>query len=565
MRGAPAKLFRLVATRGPAVLVKATLGAGLDACRRRQFHIAESSSGGCGFRTVWRWPTRLRFLEALHRRLGLSQIDFRRRANSVSGIEELPPDVRPATSVLLAATRALTDDRVRQFIQSKAARGELHLAYPYDRSETTGARLTVLSGVEADAEGQACLRDLRRRGISCDWLAPTEEAGFDDVPLREACARQAIPAKLENSLEYAPVAVPQGLTFHRATAPAQRRPRVLTYRWHVPHQYELFKLGADFTLVSDLGEGSCGWWDLGQRPLPANARFVRWRDIDPSQFDLAILHFDENVLTPSQHIRSLGPDWGKTFRFLHSNLSIPRIAVCHGTTRPGDGDSGASANREALVEFLGDTMVVINSHQAQSDWGFRRSHVIWQGFDPDEFPARPFRRGRAPRILTLPQEALAERPECRGASLLERVAARVPVPLERLDVPEPNLLLGGNAYAKAKFAHYIAALHAFDIYFNPTLHSPMPRSRGEAMLCGLATVNADGHDVDRFIENGVNGFYASTAAELADQLQYLVANPEATRQIGQAARETAKRLFHIERYLSDWRKLVRDALGSDAI
>ena len=45
-------------------------------------------------------------------------------------------------------------------------------------------------------------------------------------------------------------------------------------------------------------------------------------------------------------------------------------------------------------------------------------------------------------------------------------------------------------------------------YFNPTLHSPMPRSRGEAMLCGLATVNADSHDVNQFIQNGVNGFYA---------------------------------------------------------
>ena len=90
-----------------------------------------------------------------------------------------------------------------------------------------------------------------------------------------------------------------------------------------------------------------------------------------------------------------------------------------------------------------------------------------------------------------------------------QVAARMAAPLERLCVAEPNLLLRGNAYADARFAHYVAALHGFDIYFNPTLRSPMPRSRGEAMLCGLATVNADSHDVDRFIENGMNGFYAA--------------------------------------------------------
>ena len=107
--------------------------------------------------------------------------------------------------------------------------------------------------------------------------------------------------------------------------------RVLTYRWHVPHQYELFKLDAEFTLVTDLGEGSCRWWDLGQRPLPANARFARWRDIDPNNFDLAILHFDENVLHISPDDRAIGAKWGKTFRFLQRHLTIPRIAVCHGT------------------------------------------------------------------------------------------------------------------------------------------------------------------------------------------------------------------------------------------
>ena len=132
-------------------------------------------------------------------------------------------------------------------------------------------------------------------------------------------------------------------------------------------------------------------------------------------------------------------------------------------------------------------------------------------------------------------------------------------------MPEPNLLLRGNAYARAKFVHYVTALHGFDIYFNPTLRSPMPRSRGEAMLCGLATVSADSHDVDRFIDNGVNGFYAATAEELADQLRYLLTDPTRAWRIGLAGRETAMRLFHIRRYLADWRQLVRDTLGSDAL
>lgn len=555
-----AKLFRLAAVCGPAVLLLAALGAGLDACRQRRFVITDSPAPHCGYRTAWRWPRRRHFEQALWRRLGLAQTDFRRRAESTDGIDELPPDVPAAASVLLAGPRALDDAGVRTFLQARAAAGALRIAIPDDAGPPQAGTMTLLTGVEADEEGQACLLALRRRGIACHWLAASTETTAEEVPLREACLRQATPSADGSALDYAAIAVPQRLTFPRAAAPLPRPLRVLTYRWHVPHQYELFKLGAEFTLVSDLGEGSCRWWDLGQRPLPANARFARWAKIDPRQFDLAILHFDENVLQAAADARGVGAEWGATFRFLQQNLTIPRVAVCHGTPQVD-----APAQRAALADFLGDTPVVVNSHQAQAEWGFASAQVIWQGFDPAEFPCRPPPGRGAPRILTLPQEATAERPGYRGADLLAQVAARLAAPLERLRVTEPNLLLRGNAYADARFAHYVAALHGFDIYFNPTLRSPMPRSRGEAMLCGLATVNAAGHDVDRFIENGMNGFYAASAEELTDQIGFLLADPARAWRIGLAGRETAMRRFHIDRYLTDWRQLIRDTLGSDAI
>lgn len=556
MAGALRKLLRLAAAHGPAPL----LGAALDACRERRLRIVASPVPDCGFHTVWRRPTRRRFMQALRRRLGLAQADFRRRAESADGIDERPPDVPVTAGVLLAGPRALDNPGVSAFLLAQAATDTLRIAHPGDAVAPQAGTLTLLAGIEADAEGQACLLDLRRRGIACDWLAASAETAIEETPLREACRHVATPSADGNGLDYSAIAVPQRLTFPRAAAPLPHPLRVLTYRWHVPHQYELFKLGAEFTLVGDLGEGSCRWWDLGQRPLPANARFARWSEIDPRQFDLAILHFDENVLRAAADAPGVGAEWGATFRFLQRNLTIPRIAVCHGTPQ-----ADAPARRAALADFLADTPVVVNSHQALGEWGFADARVIWQGFDPAEFPMRPRPGGRQPRILTLPQEATAERPGYRGADLLDRVAARLPAPLERLRVAEPNLLLRGNAYAEAKFAHYVAALHGFDIYFNPTLRSPMPRSRGEAMLCGLATVNADSHDVDRFIENGINGFYAATAEELADRIGFLLADPARAWRIGQAGRETAMQRFHIDRYLADWRHLIRDTLGNDAI
>ncbi|MDX9994570.1 MAG: glycosyltransferase [Rhodocyclaceae bacterium] len=552
-----AAVLRLLATRGPRVLLRASLAALIDACRQRRLRI--DATAGIRHVARWRLPTGTHFMNAMHRRLGLPETDFRRRATCADTAGHMPA-VPPARATLLLAGRSALDDvRIKAYLLAKAAAGTLQIVGPGDDIAPQPGILTLLSDIAPDAEGQACLLELQRRGITCVWLSGPDNTLPEETPLREACQRRATPVPDGSSLDYSPITVPPAPTFAR-TVRSPRPLRVLTYRWHVPHQYELFKLGADFALVADLGERSCGWWDLGQRPLPANARFVRWNEIDPRDFDLAILHFDENILSASADAHSVGTDWGATFRFLQRHLTIPRIAVCHGTP-----PTGADMARMALVDFLGDTPVVVNSHQALAEWGFAAARVIWQGFDPAEFPCRPPPAGRAPRILTLPAAATAERPGYRGAELFNEVAARIAAPMEPLCVAEPNLLLRGNAYAAAKFAHYLAALHGFDIYFNPTLRSPMPRSRGEAMLCGLATVNAASHDVDRFIDNGVNGFYAGTADELADRLRFLLADPDRAWRIGQAGRATAMRLFHIDRYLADWRRLIRDTLGSDAI
>jgi glycosyltransferase involved in cell wall biosynthesis len=64
--------------------------------------------------------------------------------------------------------------------------------------------------------------------------------------------------------------------------------RILTYRWHCAHQYELYRLGHDITLVHGGGTAICDSWGWDTRPLPANARFRAASDIDPRDFDVAM-------------------------------------------------------------------------------------------------------------------------------------------------------------------------------------------------------------------------------------------------------------------------------------
>ncbi len=65
--------------------------------------------------------------------------------------------------------------------------------------------------------------------------------------------------------------------------------RILSYRWHVPHQYELHKLPHHFTLATHFGEpGMADGWTYNQRPLRPNVRMTPSDQIDPRDFDLAI-------------------------------------------------------------------------------------------------------------------------------------------------------------------------------------------------------------------------------------------------------------------------------------
>jgi glycosyltransferase involved in cell wall biosynthesis len=132
---------------------------------------------------------------------------------------------------------------------------------------------------------------------------------------------------------------------------------------------------------------------------------------------------------------------------------------------------------------------------------------------------------------------------------------------QSLQVPEPHVLYSGNTYAIAKFRNYVDAIRRHSIYFNPTQRSPMPRARCEPMMCGVVTVSAHNHDVDKFIQNGFNGFYANDPGELRQILIDLMRNPKAVTEIGAAARKTAIDIFNHDRYLSDWDKLISCMIG----
>lgn len=367
------------------------------------------------------------------------------------------------------------------------------------------------------------------------------------------------------------------------SAPAiQTRPkrlRVLTYRWHCGHQYELYKLPFDFTLASGL-TGFTSNWDYDSRPLRPNARITPRASLDFRDFDLAILHFDEFSLAPDRSNGKLSPDWGDPFKFLMSEFAGPKVAICHGTPMfhgaydlnadVSQGYSIIEEERARLVEFTKNSTVICNSNQAREEWGFYRSRTIWHGFDPVEYPPSVYQK----QVITVAGNML-QRPHYRGYFLYRDVFNQLSCECDYLGDEMPNRVQAWpvdrmryatpNDYAYAKFLNYVTFIRMYSIFFNPTLRSPMPRTRGEAMMCGLAIVSANNHDVNEFIRNGENGFYSNDPKELADMIERLARDPMFARKIGETGRRTAMDLFHVGRYHADWHAVIQDALGSGVV
>ncbi|HEX8077187.1 MAG TPA: glycosyltransferase, partial [Chthoniobacterales bacterium] len=253
--------------------------------------------------------------------------------------------------------------------------------------------------------------------------------------------------------------------------------------------------------------------------------------------------------------------WGDPFRWFLDLTKIPKVAICHGTPA-FEGQYGLDParkhefiiyedRRRALVERLASAgvSVVCNSWHALEEWGFKNSRVIWHGFDPQEFPPGTYRRD----VLCL--DADPYRPHYRGAWELAMVRERLN-PEIRVETARhfgaPLEVRDTNPFAVRNFRSYVDRIRQFKVYLNTTLRSPMPRSRGEAMMTGVIPVCLNNHDVARFIVQGENGFFADDPGELADYVNYLCGNQSAAARIGAQARRTALEVFNHDLYLANW-------------
>lgn len=327
---------------------------------------------------------------------------------------------------------------------------------------------------------------------------------------------------------------------------------------HVGNQFEMLKLAKKYPVKFHYLENNVRRWsEYSARPEPttwlSEDEFEWVTHYEPGKYDLAILHVDQQHVDPS-----IGK--GQLYRAMNEVIQdIPKLVINHGTPmwdefytediviNGGVIHTPKGEKRlDGMKDLIGDNFMVVNSYDAVDRWGW--GYPLIHGMDADEWYDLP----KEPRVtISLSPGGLDK---YYNRQLLTAIKAEVQA-MSGLMVTHITV-----NYKAIDWNDYKEILGSSLIYINPTLDSPMPRSRTEAMLSGCCVLTSKYHNADEFIEHGVNGLIVpDNPLSYAEAIHGLLNNcyKDAVR-IGQKGKETAKKYFNNERYHQDLYYLIKE-------
>ena len=118
----------------------------------------------------------------------------------------------------------------------------------------------------------------------------------------------------------------------------------------------------------------------------------------------------------------------------------------------------------------------------------------------------------------------------------------------------------GLSEAAQSIEHLRDIYNSSSIFYNTSIHSPVPTVLMEAMACGCAIVSTNNCMIPEIIEHGKNGLISNDPEELKSYLELLLDKPKMARMLGDAARKTIVERYNISRFVEDWNNLFYDTI-----
>lgn len=350
------------------------------------------------------------------------------------------------------------------------------------------------------------------------------------------------------------------------TPDTKNKIRVLDHSWHLAHQYDLMSALKDDCEFTWLIQHRRGYNNSVRDNMLEKLGVKKVPYYEKGKYDVVILHLDQQSVEDTLWDRGKG----SLYRELNETITdIPKIVIIHGTPYYPEHFNDIELCKR-FKKAVGDSTVLCNSKRARLQWAYglkgaekivegkkaeqvgipiNQITTIWHGINPDDFVDL----SKEPRAVTMISagglDAYYDRPFLQAVKdlLTERSMHHCHI---TVDAKFNN------------FNEYKRFLGTSLVFFNPTLESPMPRARTEAMLSGACIVTTPHQDADEFIEHGKNGYLVPRKPkETADLIEALVLEYKTAVRVGQEGKKTALKLFTYDRYRKEWLHLLSNVCG----
>jgi glycosyltransferase involved in cell wall biosynthesis len=178
---------------------------------------------------------------------------------------------------------------------------------------------------------------------------------------------------------------------------------------------------------------------------------------------------------------------------------------------------------------------------------------IPHGFDPDEFCLLGIEKNNK---MLAAGSLYEQRGDLLGYSDWRWVA-------DRLE-GRCSLLGHGNSDKESIGSHplkkLVSVYNEHSVFLNTTIHSAMPRTRGEAMMCGLPIVSTSNYGIGKYLKNKKNCIIANTKEGMLKGINLILDSQAMQEDLSAASRETALKYFHIDDYLAGWAEVFDEAV-----
>lgn len=318
----------------------------------------------------------------------------------------------------------------------------------------------------------------------------------------------------------------------RASINDDTKLNIITFCTHERYEQALAKTGHNFYSLK-IGKT----WDSDYGVQPENYHQVSYL-MDHVDYDLVLCQ-DGGRIKQAQEIAAM--------------YNIPIIYHCHVLPDIRQDIERQTALNNSIFANQYSFISEYNKNQWRKDG--ENVHVIHHGIDFDFWnDCKAEKGGKVISVANL----FPERDWCLGWNLwCETVGFKPDDQGYTADFP---LELVGKNPPYSNPATSLQALrkkyHESLIFFNSSIHSPVPMSLMEAMACGCCVISTETCMIPEIIEDGVNGFLSNDPEVLRFKIKEMLENPEEAKRIGENAKETIKNRFGIDKFVDSWNKML---------